>query len=244
MAQAAGAGAETLDPAQTPATVATLLLVDIDQGSRLWGYSRFVLGRHGIGPVAGLRFSRVLGSGHEGGFGLRPSATRQGLFCVFEDDAAARSFLAGHDLVQRYRAHAREFFSVRLQSYSCRGSWAGVSLPPVTKPPQQGPIATLTRASIRPAKAGAFWRKAPPAQADLEHAEGCLLAAGLGEAPLLRQATFSIWRGVDDMDRYARGGAHLEAIKAAQRHGFFSESMFVRFVPLDMHGTYKGRAYG
>lgn len=244
MARAAGEGAETPATAPTSGPVATLLLVDIARGSRIWGYSRFVLGGLGIGPVPGLRFSRVLGSGHEGGFGLRPSATRQGLFCVFEDDAAACDFLANHDLVRRYREHAREFLSVRLHPYSCRGSWGGVSLPPVTGTPEKGPIATLTRASIRPAQAYAFWRKAPPAQADLEHAIGCLLAAGLGEAPLLRQATFSVWRGVEDMDRYARSGAHLEAIKAAQRHGFFSESMFARFVPLDMRGTYKGRAYG
>ncbi|MBU3694964.1 MAG: spheroidene monooxygenase [Rhodocyclaceae bacterium] len=220
------------------------MLVDIAEGSRLWGYSRFVLGRFGVGSVAGLRFARVLGSGHDGGFGLRPSATRQGLFCVFEDDQTASDFLAGHDLVRRYRAHAREFFSVRLHSYSCKGSWSGVNLPAVTAAPTSGPIAALTRASIKPARAAAFWRKAPPAQVDLEHAEGCLLAAGLGEAPLLRQATFSVWCDVGDMDRYARSGAHLEAIKAAHRHGFFSESMFARFVPVDMRGTYKGRAYG
>jgi spheroidene monooxygenase len=46
------------------------------------------------------------------------------------------------------------------------------------------------------------------------------------------------------MDRYARTGAHLDAIKAAHRHGFFSESMFARFVPVGMRGVYKGRVYG
>lgn len=232
---------ETAPPGQP---VATLILVDVAEGSRVWGYSRFVMGGFGTGNIAGLRMYKVLGSGHDGGFGLRPSPTRQGLFCVFDDDITARSFLAENPLVERYRSHAREFFSVRLHTYSCKGAWSGLSLPPVTDTPTLGPIAALTRASIKPAQAAAFWRKAPPAQADLEHAEGCLLAAGLGEAPLLRQATFSVWGGVDDMDRYARRGAHLDAIKAAHRHGFFSESMFARFVPVDMRGTYKGRVYG
>jgi spheroidene monooxygenase len=244
MGMAAGAGAETLENAPPGRPVASLILVDIAEGSRVWGYSRFVLGRFGVGSVPGLRFARVLGSGQDGGFGLRPSATRQGLFCVFEDDDSAAAFLTQHPLVKCYQDHAREFFSVRLHSYACRGSWGGVSLPPITSTPTQGPIAALTRASIKPAQATAFWRKAPPAQADLEHAEGCLLAAGLGEAPLLRQATFSVWCDVGDMDRYARTGAHLEAIKAAHRHGFFSESMFARFVPVDMQGTYKNKAYG
>ncbi len=244
MSGPAGEGAATLETALPDQPVATLILVDIAEGSRVWGYSRFVMGGFGTGSIAGLRTYKVLGSGHDGGFGLRPSPTRQGLFCVFDDDNTARDFLASNPLVERYRGHAREFFSVRLHTYSCKGAWSGLSLPTVTATPDRGPIAALTRASIKPAQAAAFWRKAPPAQADLEHAEGCLLAAGLGEAPLLRQATFSVWSGVDDMDRYARRGAHLEAIKAAQKHGFFSESMFARFVPVDMHGTYKGRVYG
>ena len=69
----------------------------------------------------------------------------------------------------------------------------------------------------------------------------CLLAMGLGEAPLLRQATFSLWDSAAAMDAYARTGAHLDAIRAAWKHQFFSESMFVRFVPLQLQGQWKGR---
>jgi spheroidene monooxygenase len=43
------------------------------------------------------------------------------------------------------------------------------------------------------------------------------------------------------MDAYARHGAHMEAIRAAARHDFFSESMFVRFRPYDARGAWKGR---
>ena len=106
------------------------------------------------------------------------------------------------------------------------------------------PVVALTRASIRLRHAMAFWRQAPAAQAALEAAPGCLLAAGLGEAPLLRQATFSLWQSVAAMDAYARGGAHLDAIRAATRGGHFSESMFVRFLPVTINGNWKGRHYG
>ena len=88
------------------------------------------------------------------------------------------------------------------------------------------------------------WRMAPAAQASLEQAQGCVLAVGLGEAPLLRQATFSVWDSVAAMEAYARSGAHLDAIRAAQREGYFSESMFVRFVPLSVRGDWKGRHLG
>jgi spheroidene monooxygenase len=81
----------------------------------------------------------------------------------------------------------------------------------------------------------------PPAEVALHDAAGCLLAAGIGEAPVLRQATFSIWRDVAAMDAYARSGAHLAAIRASAQGGFFSESMFVRFVPYEARGTWRGR---
>ncbi len=224
--------------------VAVLVLVDIAPGSRAWGYSRFVIGRYALYPVPGLRFFKVLGSGHESGFGLRPSLSRQGLFCVFDDEDAADSFLTTSPVAADYRAHAREFFAVKLHAFSCRGSWAGLSLPVNASPPVRGPIAALTRASIRLQKARAFWQQAPLTQRSLEGAPGCLFSVGVGEAPLLRQATFTMWESVADMDAYARSGAHLVAIKAAQQHGYFSESMFVRFVPAGARGSWMGRSYG
>jgi spheroidene monooxygenase len=69
------------------------------------------------------------------------------------------------------------------------------------------------------------------------------LAVGLGEAPLLRQATFTIWDSVADMNAYARTGAHLQAIQSAAKHGYFSESMFARFVPLQVQGQWQGNSY-
>jgi spheroidene monooxygenase len=84
----------------------------------------------------------------------------------------------------------------------------------------------------------------PAAQRSLALAPGCRLAAGVGEAPILRQATFSIWDDVASMDAYAREGAHRAAIEAAAGGGFFVESMFVRFVPYDVQGSWKGRALG
>jgi spheroidene monooxygenase len=66
---------------------------------------------------------------------------------------------------------------------------------------------------------------------------------GLGEAPLLRQATFSIWDDAASVDAYARGGAHGQAARAAYAEGYFSESMFVRFVPYGAQGRWKGRSF-
>ena len=224
--------------------VAVLLLADMAPGSRLWGWSRIVRGPGALGRVPGLGLTKVLGSGHEGGFGLKPSASRQGLFTVFEDEASADRFIERSDVVRAYRKHARELCTVKLRAYSSRGQWAGASRPVTAQAPLQGPIAVLTRASIRAMKAFSFWRMAPAAQASLETAPGCTLAVGLGEAPLLRQATFSIWQSTQAMENYARQGAHLAAIRQTQAGGHFSESMFVRFVPLAIQGDWKGQHFG
>lgn len=221
--------------------VAVILLVDIAPGSLTWGLARFVMGRTAARHIDGVRFWKVLGSGHQGGFGLRPSGSRQGLFCGFDDDDQADSFLRDSPLVDAYRRHASEFLAVKLRAFSSRGSWDGAAMTVTATPPAGGPVAALTRASIRPFHAWSFWRNAPPAELSLAGAQGCRLAAGLGEAPLLRQATFTIWDSIACMDAYARSGAHLAAIRAAHRGHYFSESMFVRFVPYAAEGEWKGR---
>jgi hypothetical protein len=224
--------------------VAVLLLADVAAASRLWGWSRIVRGPRALQSPPGLRFAKVLGSGHEGGFGLRPSASRQGVFAVFDNSAMADHFIHDSAVVDAYRQRSRECCVVKLRAWSSRGSWGGTSLAASGAAPTAGPVAALTRASIRLRSAAEFWRMAPAAQASLAEAPGCRLAAGLGEAPLLRQATFSIWDNVQAMDAYARSGAHLAAIRAAAQRHYFSESMFVRFVPLAIQGNWQGQRHG
>jgi hypothetical protein len=226
--------------------VVVLLLADIATTHRLWGWSRIVL-RDGPltqpGAVPGLRFAKALGSGHQGGFGLRPSGSRQGLFTVFETPAQADAFVVSSPIVQAYVKRSTEFLITTLRATSCRGSWGGASIQPTRSAAPDGPVAALTRASIRASKAFTFWRHSPASERSLQQAAGCQLAVGLGEAPLLRQATFSLWDNQAAMDAYARSGAHLQALRGAQQGGWFSESMFVRFVPLSMVGTWQGRRY-
>jgi hypothetical protein len=224
--------------------VVVLILVDIKSDSKWWGFGRYVFSRFSLRDVVGLQFFKMLGSGYEGGFGLRPSSSRQALFCVFVDRASADAFLYKSELVEKYKRHSREFFSVQLLPFSAKGTWAGQSLGIAAEVKQGCPVAALTRASIRPSKARQFWKKQPASERSLELAAGCLIATGVGEAPFFRQATFTVWESVAHMDAYARTGAHMEAIKASARGGFFSESMFVRFVPQGMSGVYKGKVFG
>ena len=224
-------------------SVVVVVLVDFKPEATWWGWSRLVMQRWPLRRISGLEFSKVLGSGFEGGFGLRPSRTRQGLFLGFESEASARDFVNASPLLTGYRAHARELCVVMLRVCSCRGSWSGASLEVTAELPADGPVVSLTRASIRPSRARQFWRMQPASELSLHSAPGVLMATGVGEAPLLRQATFTLWESVAAMNAYARSGAHQEAIQAAYGGGYFSESMFAQFVPMQIKGTWQGRHY-
>ncbi|MDI9330461.1 MAG: spheroidene monooxygenase [Alphaproteobacteria bacterium] len=177
--------------------------------------------------MPGLRFAKVMGSGLGGGFSLRPSATHQGILVNFENWDHARQFMQG-PWVASVRERARESWVGVMSVQSSRGHWDQQEWQPTTDAAVQGSpeqtssaLAVLTRASIRAAKAMAFWRYAPAAQRDLDRADGCQLAMGLGETPLLRQCTFSVWREAAAMRAYAHHDAHQLAIQAAYKHEFF-----------------------
>ena len=241
-------GARTLNSAQVAdaGRVVVLVLTEFMAAHRLWGWSRLVLQRWPLRHVPGLLFSKVLGSGHEGGFGLRPSSSRQGLFLGFDSLQAAQAFVQASPLLQAYRQRSRDCCVAVLQATSSKGSWSGAALSvdsAAGAAGATGPVASLTRASIKVSRLAAFWRMQPAAERSLQQAPGCELAVGLGEAPLLRQCTFSLWRDQAALDAYARSGAHLQAIKAAYAGQHFAESMFVRFAPLSVQGHWKGHRF-
>jgi spheroidene monooxygenase len=228
--------------------VVVVVLADFVRQHQGWGWMRLVAGATPYKNVPGLTMVKVMGSGHGGGFSLRPSATHQGLICTFTQLDLALEFLQS-PAVLAYRSRARECWAGVLSVQSARGHWdkqawqASSAQAMGVHAQAQGPFAVLTRASIMPTKAMAFWRYAPAAQAELNQAPGCLLAMGLGEAPVLRQCTFSLWKDTESMVHYAHQGAHMRAIAAAQKHGFFTESMFVRMQVLHMRGLWGGRTY-
>lgn len=229
----AGSGADSA------ATSVALVLAVWRPAYIAWGLAQLVQGPLTPPTTPAMRWRKVLGSGHNGGFGLRPAWNRLGLFCAFNHTDSARDWLARSAEVARWKDRAEQWLTVLLEPLSSRGSWSGHQLAVAhadVAPPPEALVASLTRASIRPQLARRFWSLSPAAEVSLARAPGCLFAVGLGEAPLLRQATFSLWHDQAAMDAYARSGAHLEAIRQAYAQGFFSESMFTRFRVLELGG--------
>ena len=221
--------------------VALMVLVDIQLSAKIRGILRLMFARLGLWKTPGLKFYKHMGSGKNGGFSIHPSGTHQALFCVFQDITSLEEFYQSSRLIRWYRAHAQDFFSVKLKAYSIKGQWSGFAPHITAEAPTAGPIVSITRASIKPLYCIPFWRKQPAAEISLEQSSGCIIAAGIGEAPFFRQATFTIWESQAAMDQYARQGAHQNAIRASLSGHYFSESMFSRYIPFDADGSWKGR---
>ncbi|MET8387942.1 spheroidene monooxygenase [Streptosporangium canum] len=198
-----------------------------------------------LADTAGLLFWRLLGSGRGASMSLGADLRRWALLAVWSEERALEDFMETSPVAARWRDQARESWQVRLAPVASRGRWGGVEpFGPIEEVPRRntgGPVAVLTRASIRPSRLVPFYRSVPQVERLLNEQAGCLASVGVGEWPLARQATFSLWRDSRAVRDFAyRGQAHREAIGQTRAEGWYSEELFARFVPYGSEGTWNG----
>jgi len=189
-----------------------------------------------------LRFWKLCGTGTDQGFTPNPNWGVWAILAVWPDEETARQGTWDSPVWARWRRSAAEDWTVFLRPTAARGSWSGVNPFVVdTAPGTQPGIAALTRATLRPSRALRFWNRVPDISAAIGADPDVTFKIGIGEVPVLHQATFSIWPDADAMARFARGsGPHGQAIRAVREGNWFSEELYARFSILGSAGKWGG----
>lgn len=212
-------------------------------GARLWVLGQMAAARLALRREPHLMFWKLCGSGTGEGFTPRPNWGVWAIVAAWPDEASARKGIDTSPVWRRWRAHATESATVFLSPLSARGSWSGKNpfVPEPLPADPDGPLAVLTRASVKPGRALRFWRRVPDISAVIGQDPTVMFKIGIGEVPLLHQITFSIWPDAASMARFARGdGPHGRAIKAVREEGWFTDELYARFRVLGVEGVWNG----
>ena len=153
-----------------------------------------------------------------------------------------------HDPLRQswWERHAIEAATLTLRPLSSRGRWDGRDPFAVRRSEDgawSGPVVALTRSTLRLRAARRFYRAVPPVAKELRGMTGCRVAFGIGEAPVVRQGTISVWSSADAMNAFAyRSPQHAAVIAATPQQNWYAEELFTRFALLDATGTIDGTA--
>jgi spheroidene monooxygenase len=160
--------------------------------ARFWALRQMAFARLPLARTPDIGFWKLCGSGKGEGFTPILFPEVFAIVATWPDEATARVRVETAPVFARYRRKAAESWTVFLSATSSRGDWSGVA-PFKVGPQRPGPLAALTRATVKPKIAARFWRRVPDISAKIGADANVAFKIGIGEVPLLHQVTFSIW---------------------------------------------------
>jgi heme-degrading monooxygenase HmoA len=192
--------------------------------------------------VDGLAFWRLLGTGSGDSTGGGADLARTAVFAVWNDEADLDRFVTAHPIAERW-GRAQEAWHVRLRGLGGHGRWRGVDpLEGLERGDRTGAVAIITRADVRRTAWKAFGAASRVVDAELHTAPGLLDVVGVGEAPVGRLATFSLWESLAAARHFAyEMPDHVEVVRRTRDERWYGEELFARFEPYGSQGTWNGR---
>ena len=223
-------------------TTSTFFKVETSS-NKWWAFKQMQLGHDQLKNVDGLSFYKILGSGAKNGFSAIPNFGTYILLCIWDSESQAEKFFTENNFFKEYLERSSEHMTVFMHSAEVHGSWD--ERQPFQKNAELAmdkPIIVLTRARIRFRKLLSFWSRVGSVSQSLNGYEGLVLSIGVGEWPLIQQATISIWKTQQEMMEYAyKNPKHREVVALTRKLNWYKEEMFARFVPYKFVGVWEGK---
>ena len=188
--------------------------------------------------INGLTFFKPLGTGSGNGFSIKPDFSTFGFLAVFKSEELAKEFLET-DVVKEYTQTTVSYSHVLMRTVKSHGEWS--KLKPFESSVEYDktkPLAVITRATIKHKLAYQFWKNVPAVSKSMDKYDELIFSKGIGEFPLLMQATFSLWSSAEAMMNYAyKNPKHAEMVKKTRELNWYSEELFARFQPFYQEGN-------
>ena len=207
--------------------------------SRAWALTMMGGARMPLSRTPDIGFWKLCGSGTGEGFTPVPNTAVYAILATWPDVETAQARTQS-GIFATYQKHAAENWTVFLQTQSSRGEWSGQSPFEPSMAETAGPLAALTRATIKPSILTRFWGRVPNISEMIGKDPNVAFKIGIGEVPMLHQVTFSIWPSEKAMAGFARTGPHADAIRAVRDEGWFREELYARFAVHSDRGTWNG----
>lgn len=207
-----------------------------------WGFRQMGIAPGKLVNIEGLTFTKMLGSGGGNGFHIWPNFGVYGLLAVWENEIAARQFMRTNPVFSQLKQKSKEQWTVFMRTLMSHGSWEGINpFAGKEQVDEDAPVCVLTRATIKANKLWQFWQFVPQVSRSVGQQEGRRFSVGVGELPLIQQATFSIWDSSRAMKAYAYSSKfHKEVVRKTRSLAWYKEELFARFTPYAEEGTWQG----
>lgn len=226
----------------SPHPIVTISFFNFQGIEKFWGFTQMQLAKKPISETPGLTFFRLMGSGGGNGFSIKPDFSVFALVAVWKNKNYAKNFHKTSQVFRDFKKHSKHWWTLYLSTTKSKGKWDKVNpfFPVSTPSPEDNlPIAVLTRATISPTQLFNFWKHVPAVSDVLQDQEGLIFSKGIGEYPLILQATFSIWENKASMKNYAyQSKLHKDIISKTQEYGWYKEDLFTEFKINESEGTW------
>lgn len=200
-----------------------------------WAFTQMGIFPRAIRDTSGLRFFKMMGTGGGAGFSLRPDFKTYALLAHWDSQKEADHFFKHSPAFQKQVEKSETYRTLVLQPVHSHGQWDGQDPFTSARDPQadkaQGPVAVVTRATLRWQRLLDFWTAVPQASAAIKKAKGVLYYKGIGEWPFIQQATLSIWENFEAVKQFAyKDHAHATIVKKTRKNRWYKEDLFARFI--------------